>query len=154
MNTTTINTCQLDGPQPGASFYLPYEFSSVAITPGNVNPFSIDPEQTVAITAGNVNPFDVDPEQTSLIATGNVNPFDVDPEQTSVITAGNTDPFGIDPEQTVSFFLDSIPPEFLLESWYPLLLESGVSLRLEQGPVFDIDPDLTTLITTGLTSSD
>ena len=52
------------------SLYLPYEYVSVPITAGNVNPFDIDPEQTVSITAGNTNPFDIDPEQTTLITVG------------------------------------------------------------------------------------
>ena len=51
-------------------FYLPYEFTSVPIAVGNVNPFDIDPEQTVSISTGNVNPFDIDPEQTTLITIG------------------------------------------------------------------------------------
>ena len=55
---------------PPPHWYLPYEYISVPITAGNVNPFDIDPEQTVAITVGNANPFDIDPEQTTLITVG------------------------------------------------------------------------------------
>ncbi len=54
----------------GAPLYLPYEFTSVLIATGNVNPFGIDPEQTTLITSGNVNPFDIDPDQTTLITSG------------------------------------------------------------------------------------
>jgi hypothetical protein len=52
------------------AFYLPYEYTSVPIDVGNVNPFGIDPEQTVLITTANVNPFGIDPEQTTLITVG------------------------------------------------------------------------------------
>ena len=51
-------------------FYLPYEYLSVLMTTGNVNPFDIDPERTTLIMASNVNPFDIDPEQTTLITSG------------------------------------------------------------------------------------
>ncbi len=37
------------GPVP---FYLPYEYTSVPIDTGNVNPFGIDPEMTALITVG------------------------------------------------------------------------------------------------------
>ena len=52
------------------TFYLPYEYTSVLIDNGNVDPFGIDPEQTVVITTANVDPFGVDPEQTTLITVG------------------------------------------------------------------------------------
>ena len=32
--------------------YLPYEYLSILMTTGNVNPFDIDPEQTTLITKG------------------------------------------------------------------------------------------------------
>jgi hypothetical protein len=57
----------LGGAKP---FYLPYEYTSVPILPGNANVFGIDPEQTVVITAGNANVFGIDPEQTVVITTG------------------------------------------------------------------------------------
>ena len=47
--------------------YLPYEYTSVPIPTGNINPFDIDPEQTTLISTGNVNPFDIDPERTTVI---------------------------------------------------------------------------------------
>ena len=50
--------------------YLPYEYISVPIDTGNINPFGIDPEQTTLVTAGNVNPFGIDPERTTLITVG------------------------------------------------------------------------------------
>ncbi len=36
-----------------ASWYLPYEYISVPIEAGNVNPFGVDPEQTMSILTGN-----------------------------------------------------------------------------------------------------
>ncbi len=40
-------------PRVGASpMYLPYEYTSIPIETGNVNPFGIDPEQTTLITSG------------------------------------------------------------------------------------------------------
>ena len=74
----------------GEAFYLPYEYSSIVLTVGNVNAFDIDPEQTTLIATGNVNPFDIDPEQTVSITAGNTNAFDIDPEQTTLITVGLT----------------------------------------------------------------
>jgi hypothetical protein len=74
----------------GLPLYLPYEYTSVLIAVGNVNPFDIDPEATTLIAVGNVNPFDIDPEATTLITVGNVNPFDIDPEATTLITVGLT----------------------------------------------------------------
>ncbi len=110
-----------------ASWYLPYEYTSVPIKTGNVNPFGIDPGQTTSILTGNVNPFDIDPEQT-MVFIG----------VTGIVAADR-------------------------------LLESGSFRRLENGSLrtlewsmasssnadpFDIDPEQTTLITSGLTSSD
>ncbi len=76
--------------EPPSTLYLPYEYTSVPILTGNVNPFDIDPEQTVSILISNTDPFDIDPEQTTLITSGNVNLFDIDPEQTTLITSGLT----------------------------------------------------------------
>ena len=92
MNRGPLNTWTLNGPigVVVVPIYLPYEFTSVLIDVGNVNPFGIDPEQTVLIDAGNTNPFGIDPEQTKLIDAGNVNPFGIDPEQTKLITSGLT----------------------------------------------------------------
>jgi hypothetical protein len=42
----------LEGSSGPAPFYLPYEYTSVPIATGNVNPFGIDPEQTTLITVG------------------------------------------------------------------------------------------------------
>lgn len=53
-----------------APFHLPYEYTSVPIPTGNINPFDIDPEQTTLISTGNVNPFDIDPERTTVITVG------------------------------------------------------------------------------------
>lgn len=50
--------------------YLPYEFTSVVIVTGTVNPFDIDPDQTVPIEIADTNPFDVDSDQTILIIRG------------------------------------------------------------------------------------
>ena len=53
-----------------AALYLPYEYISVPIPTGNVNPFDIDPEKTTPILVSNTNPFGIDPEQTTLITVG------------------------------------------------------------------------------------
>jgi hypothetical protein len=72
-------------------------------------------------------------------------------EFTSVLMdAGNANPFGVDPELTTVLNVETTPiQDFLLESGFPLLLESGATLRLEQMTLdpFGIDPERTTLIT-------
>jgi len=109
-----------------ASWYLPYEYTSVPIEAGNVNPFDIDPEQTVPILTGNTDPFGIDPEQTTFITTN----------------AG----MGESKRE-----LEDVPAKRLLENLtsYRLLEGSGTG-----ADPFDIDPEQTMLITSGLTSSD
>ncbi len=47
MNTDRFNSNPFDGArQSPLALYLPYEFTSVSIDAGNVNPFRIDPQQT------------------------------------------------------------------------------------------------------------
>src|SRR5208337_1420156 len=105
---------------PPISFNLPYEYTSIPIETGNVNPFDIDPEQTTLITTGNVATGPVESKRELQNLTGrrllenltsyrllegfsagsSGDPFRIDPEQTTLITAGNVNPFDIDPEQT------------------------------------------------------
>jgi|SRR5208282_3791852 len=114
-----------------ASWYLPYEYTSVPIEAGNVNPFDIDPEQTVPILTGNTDPFGIDPEQTTFI----------------VANAGT----GESKRE-----LEDVPAHRLLENLtsFRLLEGSGSGMSGGSADPFDIDPEQTTLITVGLTSSD
>ncbi len=107
-------------------FYLPYEYTSTVIETGNANPFGIDPEQSVSILTGNMDPFGIDPEQTVVLAAN----------------AGT----GESKRE-----LEDVPAHRLLENLtsYRLLEGSGTG-----GDPFEIDPEQTTLITVGLTSSD
>jgi hypothetical protein len=51
------------------ALYLPYEFTSVLISTGNIDPFFIDADQTTRILTGNVNPFGIDPDQTTVASS-------------------------------------------------------------------------------------
>ncbi|MGD0044541.1 MAG: hypothetical protein ABSE84_29750 [Isosphaeraceae bacterium] len=74
MNRNSFNSTTFDGSTASGAgvgpLYLPYEFTSVLISTGNINAFGIDPERTTLITTGNINPFDIDPERTTLITVG------------------------------------------------------------------------------------
>ncbi len=146
-----LSNLNMGASAPGTqvSFYLPYEFTSVLIAAGNVNPFDIDPDQTTLITTGNVNPFDIDPDQTTLITTGTTTII----TDTTVFVGGcwgcsiliessstttNTDPFGIDPEQTtiiINGLSIAITPiataNRLLQNSFKRLLENGFHRELE-----------------------
>ena len=52
------------------ALYLPYEYTSILIDTGNMNPFGIDPERTTLITTTETDPFGIDPERTTLITSG------------------------------------------------------------------------------------
>ncbi len=114
-----------------ASWYLPYEYTSVPIEAGNVNPFGVDPEQTMSILTGNTDPFGIDPEQTVVLSG----------------VAGT----GMQSKRE----LEDVPAHRLLENLtsYRLLEQSSGGSGSNMDP-FDIDPEQTTLITVGLTSSD
>ncbi len=49
LGAITLGSILVVGSSIPPSFYLPYEFTSVLIAAGNVNPFGIDPEQTTSI---------------------------------------------------------------------------------------------------------
>ena len=51
------------------ALHLPYEFTSVLISTGNIDPFFIDTDQATRILTGNVNPFGIDPEQTTVASS-------------------------------------------------------------------------------------
>ncbi len=85
-----------------SSWYLPYEYTSVPIEVGNVNPFDIDPEQSTLITANASTESDRLLQNSSRrqLENGSLrqlegsgtggDPFGVDPEQTTLITSGLT----------------------------------------------------------------